>query len=62
MIKRSLIALILSPVWLLMSVIITILYSIGYVKGVNNVKDFNTVKKNNGMSINEADEFEVYAD
>ena len=43
MILRFFIAILLSPVWLLLCIVITVLYAIGYIKGSPNVTDMNSL-------------------
>ena len=41
MILRFIIAILLSPVWLVLCIAMTVLYAIGYIKGSPNVTDMN---------------------
>jgi hypothetical protein len=43
MIKRLIIAILLSPVWLLLCIAITAMYAVGYIKGSPSVTDMNSL-------------------
>jgi hypothetical protein len=63
MIARLIIAILMSPIWLLLSIVLTMLYAIGYVRGSNNVMTFwNAPKIRRKESVyNEYDEFDIHA-
>lgn len=63
MIARIFIAIILSPFWLLLAILMTGLYAIGYIKGTENCVNFfkdSKPVKHSGI-INEYDEFDIHA-
>ena len=63
MIYRILIAILLTPFWLLLSVVMTVMYAVGYIQGFKNVIDFYDVPKKHHVTstYNEYDEFNINA-
>ena len=56
-------AIVLFPIWLCLSVIITAMYMVGYIRGDNNIKDFWNVKHQdiNKDPYSDVTEFDIHA-
>lgn len=62
MIYRALYSIVLMPIWLLLSIVMTIMYAIAYIKGPERVAHYHENKKDKTSGIiNEYDEFNIHA-
>lgn len=63
MIARIFISIILSPIWLALAILMTVLYAIGYIKGDRNAVEFYDLKQHRKRSprYNETNEFDIHA-